>query len=323
MSEGGKKEWTTEEICTLIDALREHRNLWYPRDANYKNRIAKVDSHKQIAQLFDTNYLEIARKIKNITSQYLRERRNYKKIKKSGAGQNFIPRWFGYNAMSFMHDKNKPRKGVQIGGEYEESESSDDDPQTETRNSVDIHDLEDEPERSKVENSATPLETDKFCMQNASTSNAPENEFTSKNQPKKKTNRNVEKDNESESTQVFNMMKSVYEKKERDEYDVFGEMVANNIRSLKTEYSRITVQQQITNILFDARRSHLPQSSCTPMPSPSTPSWAVISDNSSASAMSGQKVQVITLSETNDFNPIQGETSILKEAFSSLFQDIN
>lgn len=61
----------------------------------------------------------------------------------------------------------------------------------------------------------------------ASTSNAPsehsENQFTSKKQTKKKINRNVEKDNEIESTQVFNMMKSIYEKKELDEYDVFGE----------------------------------------------------------------------------------------------------
>lgn len=65
--------------------------------------------------------MEIDRKIKNVISQYQRERRNYKKMKKSGAGQHFTPKWFGFNAMSFIHDKNKPRKGVQIGGEYEVS----------------------------------------------------------------------------------------------------------------------------------------------------------------------------------------------------------
>lgn len=124
MSVGGKvskKQWTTEEICTLIDAFREHKNLWQTKDTNYKNRIKKMDSYKEIALLFDTNWMEIDRKIKNIISQYQRERRNYKKMKKSGAGQHFTPKWFGYNAMSFIHDKNKPRKGVQIGGEYEVS----------------------------------------------------------------------------------------------------------------------------------------------------------------------------------------------------------
>lgn len=116
-----KKQWTTEEICTLIDAFREHRNLWNPKDVNYKNRIKKKDSYQEIAQLFHIKWMEIERKIKNIISQYQRERRNYKKMKTSGAGQHFTPKWFGYNAMSFMHDRNKPRKGVQIGGEYEVS----------------------------------------------------------------------------------------------------------------------------------------------------------------------------------------------------------
>lgn len=63
--------------------------------------------------------MEIDRKIKNIILQYQHERMKYKKMKKSDAGQHFTPKWFGYNAMSFIHDKNKPRKGVQIGGEYE------------------------------------------------------------------------------------------------------------------------------------------------------------------------------------------------------------
>lgn len=73
-----------------------------------------------------------------------------------------------------------------------------------------------------------------------------ENEFTTtKIKNKQKSNKNMEQDNE--STQVFNMMKSMYERRERDEYDVFGKMVAHNIRSLKTDFSKIFVQQQITN----------------------------------------------------------------------------
>lgn len=68
-----------------------------------------------------------------------------------------------------------------------------------------------------------------------------ENEFTTiKTKTKKKSNINTEQDNE--STLVFNMMKSIYEKRrEHDEYDVFGEMVAHYIRSLKTEFSKIPV----------------------------------------------------------------------------------
>lgn len=74
--------------------------------------------------------------------------------------------------------------------------------------------------------------------------------------------------------------KKYMETKERDEYDGFGEMVAINISSLKTEYSRITVQQQITNIMFDARRCRLSQSSATPVSWPS--SWVNLCENSTA-----------------------------------------
>lgn len=174
------------------------------------------------------------------------------------------------------------------------------------------------------------METERVRIQKASTSNAPrsvhcENEFTTtKIKTKKKSNINMEQDNE--STQVFNMMKSMYERRERDEYDVFGEMVAHNIRSLKTDFSKISVQQQITNILFDARRCHLPQSNVqffTPVPSPSPSSWVTnLSGNSTVTTRSEQEVQQITINETsNDFNPIQGDTNILQTAFASVFQN--
>ncbi|CAH0562822.1 unnamed protein product [Brassicogethes aeneus] len=131
---------------------------------------------------------------------------------------------------------------------------------SETQNSSDIpSDIEGKDERSKVVeklNSAIPTQTKTLSVQKASTSITPqivhfENQFTTpKVKTKNKNNTNMEQD--SESTQVLHMMKSMYEKRERDEYDVFGEMVAHNIRSLRSEYLKITVQQQITSVLFDA-----------------------------------------------------------------------
>lgn len=115
------KQWTTEEVGILIETYREHANLWDPKNMYYKNRIKKMDAYKEIASVFNTTTLEIERKIKNIISQYQRERRNYKNMKKSGAGHVFKAKWFGYSAMTFLHDKNKPSKGTQIGVEFEVS----------------------------------------------------------------------------------------------------------------------------------------------------------------------------------------------------------
>lgn len=116
-----KKNWSVEECSNLIEAYRNHSNLWDPKHLDYKNRIKKIDSLKEIAEIFATSHEEIERKIKNMITQYQRERKKYKLYKKSGAGKVFQPKWFGYNAMLFLHDKNKPRKSSQIGLEYEVS----------------------------------------------------------------------------------------------------------------------------------------------------------------------------------------------------------
>ena len=39
----------------------------------------------------------------------------------------------------------------------------------------------------------------------------------------------------------------------RDEYDVYGELVAHNIRKLKSEFARATVQYLVNGILYEAQ----------------------------------------------------------------------
>lgn len=94
-----RKHWRTEEVANLIEAYREQPNLCNPYEVNYKNRIQKSISYKEIVSIFDTTVAEIERKIKNIVSQYHRERRTYKNMKNSGLGHAFKPKWFGYNSM--------------------------------------------------------------------------------------------------------------------------------------------------------------------------------------------------------------------------------
>lgn len=39
----------------------------------------------------------------------------------------------------------------------------------------------------------------------------------------------------------------------RDEYHIYGELVGHKIRSLSTDFAKLTAQQMINNILFDAQ----------------------------------------------------------------------
>ena len=58
---------------------------------------------------------EVDRKVRHIISQYLRERRIYEKMKKSGVKKQFHAKWFGWTLMSFLRDRSKPRKYRQAG----------------------------------------------------------------------------------------------------------------------------------------------------------------------------------------------------------------
>lgn len=88
--------------------------------------------------------------------------------------------------------------------------------------------------------------------------------------------KHVDSDDKNETAEVFQMMKSVFENRQvttprRDEYDVFGEMVAHNIRILQTDQARVTVQHKINNLLYEARIGDVQQNLpifIEPSPSP-------------------------------------------------------
>lgn len=110
-----KKKWNVDDTCKLIELYRESPILWDATNLNYKNKFKKADALKEIGMQLSTDTNEIDRKLKNVYSQYSRERRAYKAMKKSGAGRDFRAKWFGYDLMSFLQDKNKPRKSREAG----------------------------------------------------------------------------------------------------------------------------------------------------------------------------------------------------------------
>ncbi|CAH1970882.1 unnamed protein product [Acanthoscelides obtectus] len=243
-----KKTWTIEEVTNLIEVYRERPNLWNPKNVDYKNRYKKYDSLKEIAEIFGTTKDEIERKLKNINTQYQRERRNYKKCQKSGAGNEFKAKWFGYTAMAFLQDRNKPKKGHQAGIEYDDSDSTDGSdneslledrvvPQAETQENIEDFEVVRLEDRQSVQ-----------------AGNQVPHQEQLKDMP------STPKRNTSEVEQFLVPPKSSRKKKGsnggtqvRDEYNIYGELVGHQIRSLSTEFAKVTAQKLINDILFNAK----------------------------------------------------------------------
>lgn len=80
--------------------------MWDATNLNYKSKFKKADVLKEIGMQLSVDANEINRKLKNVYSQYSRERRVFKAMKKSGAGRDFHAKRFGYGLISFLQDKN-------------------------------------------------------------------------------------------------------------------------------------------------------------------------------------------------------------------------
>lgn len=108
------RKWTIDDSCKLIELYKQHPVLWNPSCEDYKKRIKKVRALKTIADLLNTTYDEVDRKIRSFNAQYLRERRKDNQFKKLGRQKAFNSTWFGYSLLSFLGQRKKSRK-CQVG----------------------------------------------------------------------------------------------------------------------------------------------------------------------------------------------------------------
>lgn len=68
IEENTDMEWTEKNVLILIDLFRKERNLWDPRDENYKNKNKKHDSLLELSKILGIEKAEVERKLKNMPS---------------------------------------------------------------------------------------------------------------------------------------------------------------------------------------------------------------------------------------------------------------
>ncbi|XP_050315638.1 uncharacterized protein LOC126750161 [Anthonomus grandis grandis] len=119
--------WTDEETLAFIDMYRVRSSLWNSSNSDYKNKNRRHDGLTEIAVSFGIEKQEVERKIKNLQSHFSRERKKELESKKTGSGTDeaYVSKWFAYQAMLFLTDKNKPRKtvdNIEDSVDYDEGE---------------------------------------------------------------------------------------------------------------------------------------------------------------------------------------------------------
>ncbi|XP_039282043.1 uncharacterized protein LOC120350892 [Nilaparvata lugens] len=100
---------------------RDRSYLWDSSDVDYKNRNKRHDGLVEIAVSFGIEKVEVEKKIRNLQSQFAREKKKESKSRKTGTGADdaYTSKWFAYKALMFLADKNKPRNTQDTEGSQE------------------------------------------------------------------------------------------------------------------------------------------------------------------------------------------------------------
>ncbi|XP_064071803.1 uncharacterized protein LOC135193401 [Vanessa tameamea] len=226
--------WTNELTETLIDLYHNQSVLWDSSDVDYKNKHKKKDAWKTISDVMGLHELEIQRKIKNLTAQFFREKKKLKEDNKSGSSTSETPRWFAYQRLLFLTDRNEPRICVERG-------------LNETHDSG--------LERSAGEESShnqSPLRNE--VNANDTTLPDPQSGYLSLSDIRKNIKGSKRKVSNYEQQQEgpYDIFKDFQTKKSRNRFTIFGEHVAAKIEALKSSYAQNVVEHLISNILFEA-----------------------------------------------------------------------
>lgn len=114
----GEHEWKTEDVTHLLEMYRDRPNLWNCKADTYKDRNKRHDSLMEIAEYFKVPKEEIERKLKNLLSHFKRELKKEKTTSGTGSGTDnaYKSRWFAYNYLLFLKDRDSPRgmQGTQV-----------------------------------------------------------------------------------------------------------------------------------------------------------------------------------------------------------------
>lgn len=104
-------EWNQDQVIQLIELYRERPVLWDPTNPEFKNKNLKNNAWSEIAFAIKLAQSEVKLKIRYVIGQFQRE---FKK-QKSGSGAEKKVKWFAFDYLLFLKDKNVPRKTTETG----------------------------------------------------------------------------------------------------------------------------------------------------------------------------------------------------------------
>ncbi|XP_017781837.1 PREDICTED: uncharacterized protein LOC108566460 [Nicrophorus vespilloides] len=245
-------EWSIQKTLQLIEQYHLKPILWDSSNCFYKQYNKREEEWTSLADIFSTSPSEIKRKINSLLASYRRER-----IKLQSTTGEDTSRWFAFKELHFLKDKYTPRKMTNM--EDEEHYVN--------------------PDMVKIEEVLFTEEMDEDVDEPKQTESNENYAYTS--EKKQSSDGNVHDENIAPPK----FFKRIRARPVKDEYDVYGELIAHEIRKLPRR-DQYRVKHSINNIIYEAHMNEQSPDNAIQYSSP----------NSSSSSVSpqGQSSQVTT-----------------------------
>uniref|UniRef100_A0A182XPZ0 MADF domain-containing protein n=1 Tax=Anopheles quadriannulatus TaxID=34691 RepID=A0A182XPZ0_ANOQN len=96
----------TEKVLHLIQLVGTYPCLWKDSDRQYKNHEIRHQARREIGAALDEKPEDAQEKWKNLMNTYRRTKKEIARSQTTGSGASKILQdvWYGYEAMSFLHD---------------------------------------------------------------------------------------------------------------------------------------------------------------------------------------------------------------------------
>lgn len=91
-----------EECFQFIVEIERRPVMWDSRIAEHRNKILRGDSLKEVAEIFAISETEVARKLRNLKTQFAEQLKKIKKQPLSGSSGSQKTKWVYFDAMRFM-----------------------------------------------------------------------------------------------------------------------------------------------------------------------------------------------------------------------------
>ncbi|XP_075987812.1 uncharacterized protein LOC142984233 [Anticarsia gemmatalis] len=209
--------WTNDVVLRLIDLYRSNECLWDTSNDSYKNKKLKNETWNEIALIMNLPRREVELKIHSLRSQFIRERKKFKNsVNADGVVRQST--WFAYEALMFLVKED-----------------------TATVESILRHEI------NQDSQSAMDYEIENSLVVDTSVNTDIENILENTEQ----THRHTNKRRRLQREVPRNIFK--YNSDETDEFDIYGQYIASELRNVKTEYGMLIAKMHINRIVIEAR----------------------------------------------------------------------